>query len=269
MATNNEHYTVLSYNINNYEIIHPVKVKSDRARYIMVTDDPNLKDESGTWEVICDDTLTGSTFDRVLQVRYNPFKYTDDRYVIKIDGSVGIEKNLDLLINKFIEGGYDLSLMFHPTRNTMYEEYLAWCQLRHYPTDQANFVLSFLVQLEGFNVKDWKGLCQLCYQIEVNNRITNDLNRMTYALLKYLGDKTSEIERVDQCIYSFVLQKYFNQAKIMWVDQRMYNSEASNAPFTWYPHHSDRPFAPMDVKDMIEPYWMNKRVHNQLRPQDL
>ena len=231
----------------------------------MVTDDPNLKDESGTWEVVVDDSLIGSPFDRVLQVRYNPFKYTEDRYVIKIDGSVGIEGNLDALIDKFIEDGYDLSLMFHPTRNTMLEEYSAWVQTRQYPVENANYVLSFLAQAEGWNVKEWKGLCQLCYQIEVNNRLTTDLNRMTYAMLKYLGDRSSGIERVDQCIYSFVVQKYFGKAKILWVDQRMYQSQF----FQWYPHHSDTPFAPMDVKKFIEPFWMNKRIHNQLRPQDL
>lgn len=265
MATHNEHYTVLSYNIAGYEIIHPVKEKSDRARYIMVTDDPDLKDESGTWEVVCDDTLTGSAFDKTFQVRYNPFKYTDDYYVIKVDGSVGIEGNLDPLIDRFIESGCDLSLMFHPTRNTMYDEYVSWVQSRQFPLDEANYALSFMVQAEGYDIKNWKGLVQLCYGIQKNTRLNNDLNRMTYSFLKYLGNKSDEIHRVDQTIFSFVVQKYFNKVKILWVDQRMYQSRF----FQWYPHHSDTPFAPMDVKMMIEPYWMNKREHNQLRPQDL
>lgn len=258
-------YTVLSYNINGYEIIHPVKEKSDRARYIMVTDDPNLKDESGTWEIVCDETLTGSAFDKVLQVRYNPFKYTDDFVVVKIDGSVGIEKNLDPLIDKFEDGDYDMGLMFHPTRNTMYEEYSAWANVRQYPVDQCNRVLNFLLQAEGYDVQNYKGLAQLCFEIQVNNRLNNDLRRMTYAFCKYLGDSTDGIERVDQCIFSFVCQKYFTNAKIMWVDQRMYNGDF----FSWYPHHSDQPFHPIDVKDMKEPYWNNKRQHNQIRPQDL
>ena len=207
MATNNERYTVLSYNINNYEVIHPVKVKSDRARYIMVTDDPNLKDESGTWEVVYDDKLSGSTFDKCYQVRFDPFKYTDDYYVIRIDGSVGIDKNLDPLIDKFIDGEYDLSLMIHPTRNTMYDEYVAWVQGRQYPVDNANYVLSFMAQAEGFDVKNWKGLCQMCFEIQKNDRINNDLNRLTYALLKYLGDQTTQVERVDQILFSFIMQK--------------------------------------------------------------
>lgn len=265
MATNNEHYTVLSYIINGYELIHPVKEKSDRARYIMVTDDPDLKDESGSWEIVVDDTLTGSTFDKCYQIRFNPFKYTEDRIVLRIDGSVGVEKSLDNIIDRFLAGDYDMSLMLHPTRNTMYDEYLVWCQNRQYPPEQANAILGFLQQAEGYPVKDYKGMAQMCFQIQVNNRFNNDLNRMTYAYLKYLGDKETGIERVDQTIFSFICQKYFGMAKIMFVDQRMYQSEY----FTWYPHKSDVPFAKMDVKDMTEPYWCNKRLHNVVRPQDL
>lgn len=265
MATHNEHYTVLSYNINGYEIIHPIKEKSNRARYIMVTDDPNLTDPSGSWEIVVDDKLSGSTFDKCYQVRFNPFQYTDDRIVLRIDGSVGIERNLDPLIDKFLDGDYDLSLMVHPTRSTQLEEYSAWVQSRGYDADQANAVLGFMQMAEGFPVKDNKGMAQMCYEIQVNDRLNNDLNRMTYTFLKYLGNQREGIERVDQTVFSFVAQKYFPKAKIMWVDQRMYNG----VPFQWYPHHSDQPFPPMDVKQMKEPYWLNKKLHNNLRPQDI
>lgn len=258
-------YTVLSYNINGYELIHPVKEKSDRARYIMVTDDPDLKDESGTWEIVYDDTLTGSPFDRTLQVRYNPFKYTEDNIVVKIDGSVGVDKSLDNLIDRFEKEPYDMSLMLHPTRNTFYDEYLAWCQNRQYSPDQANAILGFLQQAEGYPVKDYKGLAQLCFWIQRRSRINYDANRLIYAWCKYFGDKDTEIERVDQIVASFILQKYFGMANIMFVDQRMYQSEY----FTWYPHKSNTPFAKMDVKEMTEPYWCNKRLHNVVRPVDI
>lgn len=258
-------YTVLSYNINAYELIHPVLEKSDRARYIMVTDDPDLKDESGTWEIVYDPTLTGSPFDKTLQVRYNPFKYTEDNIVIKIDGSVGINKSLDNLVDRFEKEDYDMSLMLHPTRNTFYDEYLAWVQTRQYPVEQANSVLGFLAQAEGFPVKDFKGMAQLCFWIQRRSTLNEDLNRFTYAWCKYLGAKTDGIERVDQVIASFIIQKYFGLAKIMFVDQRMYQSDY----FTWYAHNSNTPFKPMDVKQMTEPYWNNKRLHNVVRPTDI
>lgn len=262
-------YTVLTYNINNYEIVHPIKEKSDRARYIMVTDDPGLKDPSRSWEIIYDDTLTGSTFDKCYQIRFSPWKYTDDYIILRIDGSVGIEKNLDSLVDKFIESDADLSIMIHPTRQTQVEEYTAWVQSRGYDVQQANKVLAFMAQADGYSVMDFKGMAQLCYIIQKRNRLNEELNRMTYTFLKYLGDDRTGIERVDQTVFSFVLQNYFSTAKIMFIDQRMYNGEASKAPFTWYPHHSNEPFAPIDVKEMKEAYFGNKRVHNAIRPQDL
>ena len=265
MATNNERYTVLTYNINGYEIIHPVLEKSDRARYIMVTDDPNLKDESGSWEIVVDDTLSGSTMDKCYQIRFNPFKYTDDKIVLRIDGSIGVNKSLDPIIDRFLKEPYDMSIMLHPTRQTLYDEYLVWVNARQYPVEQANAVLGFLQAGEGYPVKDYKGMLQGGFQIQRNNRLNNDFNRMVYAFLKYLGDKTTEIERVDQTIASFVLQKYFGKANIMFFDQRIIQCEY----LTLYPHHSDQPFAAMDVKDMKEPYWLNKRIHNTVRPQDL
>ena len=265
MKVTDTKYTVLTMNVGSYEIIHPVLEKSPRARYVLVTDDPDLKDESNTWEVIYDPELSGSPIDRTYQIRYNPFKYTDDKYVIKIDGSVGVMKNIDKLIDKFIENGDDISLMLHPGRNTLYDEYVAWVSSRGYSADNANMILNFLQNMEGYNVRNYKGLCQLCYAIQKNDRVNNDLNRMVYAWIKYLGDK-SGIERVDQCIFSFIAQKYFNTMKIMWVDQRMYCGEY----FEWYQHNSNEPFKHIeDPKDMIEPYWNNKRVHKAIRPQDL
>ena len=270
---NKEKYTVLSYNINSYEIIHPVLEKSDRARYIMVTDDPNLKDESNTWEVVYDDSLTGSSFDRTLQVRYNPFKYTDDDIVIKIDGSIGVNKSLDNLVYRFEKGdttasansAYDMSLMLHPTRNNFYDEYVAWVQQRGYSPEQANAILGFLAKAEGFPVKDFKGMAQLCFWIQRRNRLNIDANRLIYAWCKYFGDKDTQIERVDQIVASFVLQKYFGMSHIMFVDQRMVQSDY----FTWYAHNSDTPFTKIEPKQMIEPFWLNKRLHNVVRPQDL
>lgn len=260
MATNKEHYTVLSMNFGNYEVIHPVLDKSDRARYIMVTDDPNLVDESGTWEIVCDKSLLNITdpFYRVIYVRNHCFQYTDDDIVIKIDGSVGINKSLDDIVDKFSDGKYDLSIMLHPTRNTMFDEYSAWVGMRGYDVNKANNILNFLANAEGYPVKDFKGLCQLCFCIQRRNVINVQINQMMWAWSCYLDG------RVDQCIFSFILQKYFPNVNIMFVDQRIYQSEY----FTWYQHNSNNAFAPMDVKDMIDRYWLNKKLHNVLRPQD-
>ena len=71
-------YSVLTYNINGYEIIHNIdeelfnEMKED-VEFIYVTDDHSIT--SNTWTVVYDDSLTGSTFDKCYQIRFNPFKY--------------------------------------------------------------------------------------------------------------------------------------------------------------------------------------------------
>ena len=50
-----EKYSVLTYIIGDYEIVHEVKEKSPNAEYILVTDNPNIK--SDTFDNICQATL--------------------------------------------------------------------------------------------------------------------------------------------------------------------------------------------------------------------
>ena len=252
-------YTVLSYNMNSYELIHPILFPSPNAEYIMVTDDPNLKDESGTWKVVCDHSLTGSPFDKTLQVRYNPWKYCDTDIVLKVDGSVGINANLDPIIDKFVEGGYDMSLMYHPGRDTMVQEYTVWVQFRGMKPEQANKVLSFMYGMEGYDVEHYRGMCQLCFQIQKKNDLNTTLNMMTYWLLKYLGD--GDVERCDQAVFSFIMQKYFPNAKIMWVDNTIYDGRY----MTWYAHNSNTPLIIPPSTQYIEPYWCNKKNENVVK----
>lgn len=252
-------YTVLSYNMNSYELIHPILEPSPNAEYIMVTDDPNLKDESGTWKVVCDHSLTGSPFDKVMQVRHSPWKYCDTDIVLKVDGSVGINMNLDPIIEKFVDGGYDMSLMLHPTRYTMLDEYKAWVQIRGMKVEQANKVLSFMYGMEGYDVEHYKGLCQLCWQIQKKNNLNITLNMMTYALLKYLG-KDGDVERCDQTVLSFILQKYFPDANIMWVDNTIYYGKY----MTWYAHNSNTPLNKIPKPMLAAPMWKNEMIWDKV-----
>lgn len=250
--------TVLSYNMNSYEVIHPIICSTPNVQYILVTDDPNLKDESGTWKVVCDHSLTGSPFDKVMQVRHNPWKYCDTDIVLKVDGSVGINMNLDPIIEKYVEGGYDMSLMLHPTRYTMLDEYKAWVQIRGMKVEQANKVLSFMMNMEGYDVEHYKGLCQLCWQIQKKNNLNTTLNMMTYSLLKYLGD--GDVERCDQAVFSFILQKYFPNSKIMLVDNTIYDGRY----FTWYAHNSNTPLIIPPKPMLAAPYWNNKPLIDEV-----
>ena len=56
-------YTVLTYIINRYEVVHEILEKDPEAEYLLITDDASLT--SDTWTVVYDPDLEGlSTFDK-------------------------------------------------------------------------------------------------------------------------------------------------------------------------------------------------------------
>ena len=215
-------YTVLSYIVGGYEKIVAIKEKSPNARYIMVTDNPGLVDESQTWEVIYDKDLIGSTFDKCYQIRFNPFRYTDDDIVIRIDGCICVEKNLDPIIEKFLASGADMCLMQHPIRRTIYDELMVWAEMPTYSKDQANKVINFMKNY-GLDVKNTKGLAQLGFVVQKNDHLTANINNMTYSFLRLMGDEKTGIERVDQTMFSFVCQRYYPNMNILWVNETMFH----------------------------------------------
>ena len=83
--------------------------------------------------------------------------------------------------------------------------------------------------------------------------------------MKLLGDDKNHIERVDQCVFSFALQAYYTGARIMWVDQSIYNGEL----LTLYRHHSYDEYPPFDEDFMIRPYFFDKPLERVFRPEDI
>ena len=67
-------YSVLTYNFNNYEIMHEPAYVDPDAEYVYVTDDKNMK--SDTWKIVTDESLEGmGKWEKMYFVRYNPFLY--------------------------------------------------------------------------------------------------------------------------------------------------------------------------------------------------
>lgn len=256
-------YSVLTYIVGNYEIVHEVKEKDPEAEYVLVTDNPNLTSE--TWEVkLVDNPHPEDPFDLCYKIRFNPFDYVTNDIVVRIDGSMEVGSSLQKIVAKFAKENYDRALLFHPTRSTIYDEMVAWVQYRQYNVEQANRVLSFLGMYEGYNVKEYKGLIQMNFEIERKNKINMTLNHMVQSFIKYLAEPSKQVERVDQTIFSFVAQKYFPNLNIMFFDERICHSQF----FTWYAHGSNNPFAFKGVEELSKPYYLNKPYHNQFKPDD-
>lgn len=235
-SNKNYKYSILTFNIGGYEKLHEIEYYDEDVEYVYATDDRSIT--SSTWNVVYVENLyPNDNFNLCFDIRYNPFDYVTSDVVIKIDGSMGVSGNLDYLIDFFNKGNYDICLELHPTRQNLYDEYVAWVQQRNYPVEQANKVLSFILQAEGYDVRKDYGLYQYNFMIQRRNKVNLDLNRMTLSLCKYLAPEGNEIDRLDQTIGSFVINKYFNRMKVLPVSQRI---AISGKYFKWFAHGSDR-----------------------------
>lgn len=246
-----ERYTVLTYIIGDYEKVHEIEEKSPNADYVLVTDNKNLTSE--TWDVVYDDDLDGlSTFDKCYEIRFNPFKYAKTNICLRIDGSIIVKKNLDPIILNFVIGQYDLGLMIHPLRNRLVDEYVTWVAHRNYPMECAKKCISTLSNI-GLD-KNYKGLYQFSWCLMRNDKTSNDLNNLSLSLLKCLGDE-EKIERLDQTVVSFVINKFLNDKKILCVGEDLITNSSY---FTWTLHGTDTPIP--RKTNTVKPILFNKEV---------
>lgn len=233
MVKNNKfRYSVLCYIMNNYENVHEIEQLDPEAEYIMVVDDPTIK--SNTWKVIFDKELASisSVFDRCYAVRFNLFKYASTPICIYMDANIQIHKSLKPMIDTFVNSQYDMCMMPHPFRFDFISEYNAWITGRNYPVDNAKKFFKLLT--DSRYPLQYKGFFQGCFKIVKNDKINADFDSLTLSFLRYLGSE-SQIERLDQTVYSFVLNNWFYDKKILPVSEQILRSDF----LTWYWHKSN------------------------------
>jgi hypothetical protein len=247
-------YSVITYNINNYEVVHEVECPDPEAEYIMVTDTPSLCSE--TWNVVVDKSLDGmSLFDKCYAIRFNCFKYCKTDICVRIDGSVGLKQSLKPLIDIFEQGGYDLCLMPHPHRDNFVDEYDAWINQRGYNKAQAERCLDYM-RSKGYNTS-YKGLFQCGFIIQRRCEVTDKINQMVFDMLKELGTN-GIIERNDQIPFSFIVNKYFSNLKVLPISSQIFSS-----PYLQLYIHGSNDFNLNHMPDMTKRdvhYMFNKKV---------
>lgn len=228
-------YTVLSFIIGKgYELLHEIKQPQDDVEYLMITDDPDLK--SQTWKVICDEDLLKLQpgFERCFAVRYNVFKYCSTDICVTIDGSMEITGSLDELIEKFQVGSYDICLMPHPLFADFINEYQLWMRARQYPLENAKKFFKLLSDAR-YDPR-YRGLFQICFSVKRRGKTTDAIDAMTMALMKYLSVDQEKFERLDQTVFSFVMNRYFSHLKVLPVSEQIVRSQAVQ----WYWHSSSK-----------------------------
>lgn len=199
-------YSVLTYIIGDYEVVHEVRNKKPDVEYVLVTDNPKLS--STTWDVVVvDNPHPEDPFWLCYQIRFNPFRFVHSDIVIRIDGSMGMYGDTDWLVETFVDGGYDIALVPHPHRNNCYDEYDTWVKTRKFSRKQADRVLSRIKEM-GWDIRKDKGLYAYGFVMQRNNEVNNAINNEILSLLIELAEEGKAIERVDQVLASVVINQY-------------------------------------------------------------
>lgn len=230
-------YSILTFIIGkNYERVHEIALKQNNVEYVLVTDDPDLV--STTWKVIYDQSLLrfSTAFERCFYIRYNPFAYCTADICITIDGSMQIKGTLDKLVDEFQFRNADICLMPHPLWSDMLTEYNAWVKMRNYPVAQAQRAISFLQKQLHYDFA-FKGLYQLCFTIKRKTALTENIDQMVWQMLQALSRHQGEFDRLDQTIYSAVVNQFFSDIDVFAISEQVVRSYA----IQWFWHNSDKP----------------------------
>ena len=212
-------YSILCYNFNNYDVFNEPDEIDPECEYIYVTDNSMLT--SSKFKIIVDDTPTTSVFDKCYNVRFNLFKYCTTPVCIYMDASIKIFKSLRFLYDAFINSNADIGLNIHPTRTKLVEEYIAWCIERDYPIESAVKCLNF-IKSTNYDF-DFNGLYQGTFRICKNTELNRNIDTITLNILQQLSEN-GKIERIDQTIYSYVVNKYFKHVKIFPMSTKLIQS---------------------------------------------
>lgn len=232
-------YSVLTYNLNNYEIFREIspEVYNPDVEYVYITDDKSITSSTWTIKYIEKPDDYASYFDFIYKLRYTPFEYVSNDIVLIIDGSVELNTDLSPIIQFFAENNYDYAIMPHQDANTVLQEYLRWTQINSYNIAYVEKALKFLDE-QNYDVFRYKGLYLATVQIQKKSSFTSQLNALVYNFCKMIGDIEPKsnlgIERVDQIILSFVLNKWFSDKKVLALDSDMLNYRE----LIWHHHNT-------------------------------
>lgn len=263
LNTNNssKKYTILQYNFNNYECFNEPLEVDPECEYIYVTDNANFK--SNIWKVIIDPKLNKySGFDKCYHVRYNLFKYATTPVCIYMDASIMILKSCRKIYDAFIKSNADIGLNIHPFRNNIIDEYDSWleryrntAEYNSIKIEKQNVLKYMLDNLYDFNYKGlYQGTMRICKNTTLNQKIDNNV----LVLQKLLGIN-NKCARVTQTIYSYILNKYYNNIRVFPFSSKMFLNTTLTKPIN---HHSTKietsnhPF----LYNNITPYLFNKKI---------
>ena len=105
-------------------------------------------------------------------------------------------------------------------------------------------------------MENYKGLYQGGIIIHKNNAVNQNICNLALSFLKYLAPENKRIERLDQTILSFVINKYFADIKVFAFDDYIFKDRWFNR----YLHNTD---VVIEVfgEDNYPKYLFNKKIN--------
>ena len=202
-------YSILMYNLNNYELFREPENIDPMCEYLYITDNPYIKSKYFT--VIYENNEIQGAFEKCYNIRFNLFKYCNTDTCIYLDGSLKIKKSLNKLYTRFINSGCDIGLNIHPERCNLYDEYITWVKERDYNSDDAKKCLKYFKK-HNYDL-NYNGLYQGTLRICKNTELNEKIDKKTLSILYELRNK-DDIERLDQTIYSYVINQFYKNIRI-------------------------------------------------------
>lgn len=245
-------YSVLTFIMNNYDLVREPFEISDDAEYVLVTDNPNLKSNKWQIKLIPDWLKNADGFTKSFYVRYHPFEFVNTDICMVLDGSIQIKKSLDKLYNDFIKSNNDCLFMVHYCQINIINEYGYWVTQRNYPKEQVNKTFAFFKAI-GYD-KSYKGSFEATFKIVKKCSSIENLHNFVYKCLEKIGVDNLHIERVDQGILTAVINTNFTDLKILPATHQIIQNN-----YMTYCHHNTNKSYPVKV-DYKNLYLFNKPV---------
>lgn len=194
-------YCVITYIFGKNKEILREPIVIDNIEYICITDQKDLK--SKTWKIIYDDIPQAKCIrDKMVYVKYNPFKYTQADKILVIDGTLEINNSLIPLFEQCKNN--DLLIKLHPERNNLYDELQQWIKTRNMPKDALD---KFKIMANKSNINlHKKFLIESCVIVWSRTKIIQEICNLVLSYMKFLGKETLFLS--NQCVFTFLFQTF-------------------------------------------------------------
>ena len=217
-------YAVITFIFGkNKELLRKPLFK-ENIEYICVTDQKDLK--SSDWKIIIDEMPNIKCVrDKMVYVKYNPFKYTDADYACVIDGTLEIKSSLLPLFEQLND--HDILVKPIPTKHSIYTALQEWIRTRNMP---SNAIQKFQVMAKHDKIDIYKNyLIESCVLVYKNSSKTQELFNKELDYMKFLGEN-GNLFLSNQCVLTYIIQN--EDFNIGYINQKLY--------FNRYWHNSKR-----------------------------